>query len=106
MLVPPYNLIYHVSSCKLVHWQITLNIKYYNYQIAFSRFVQLLSLALALALMSYSLLDPRALQVIVAMSLGHAFGFGAFGCYLFAVVLDAARARANSALDPKPNSKH
>lgn len=46
---------------------------------------------LGLGLMSYSLLDPRAVPVIVAMSVGHAFGFGAFGCYLLAVVLDVWR---------------
>jgi hypothetical protein len=46
---------------------------------------------LGLSLMSYSLLDPRAVPVIVAMSLGHAFGFGAFGCYLLAVVVDVWR---------------
>ena len=43
---------------------------------------------LGLSLMSYSILDPRAIPVITAMSLGHAFGIGAFACYLFAVVLD------------------
>jgi len=55
---------------------------------------------IGLALMSWSLLDPRAIPVIVAMSIGHAFGFGAFGCYLLAVVLDVRGARAESA--PKP----
>jgi hypothetical protein len=48
---------------------------------------------LGLGLMAYSLLDPRAIPVIVAMSVGHAFGFAAFGCYLLAVVLDTQRAR-------------
>ena len=43
---------------------------------------------LGLALMSYSIIDPRAIPVIVAMSIGHAFGICAFACYLFAVVLD------------------
>jgi hypothetical protein len=43
---------------------------------------------LGLALMSYSIIDPRAVPVITAMSLGHAFGISAFACYLFAVVLD------------------
>ena len=49
---------------------------------------------IGLALMAYSLLDPRAIPVIVAMSVGHAFGFAAFGCYLLAVVLDTQRSRA------------
>ena len=44
-----------------------------------------------LALMAYSLLDPRASPVIVAMSVGHVFGIGAFSCYLLAIVLDVKR---------------
>jgi hypothetical protein len=60
---------------------------------------------LGLSLMAYSLLDPRALQVIVAMSLGHAFGFAAFGCYLVAIVLDVRRARAESAPASQRDSK-
>lgn len=52
-----------------------------------------------LGLMSYSLFDPRAIPVIVAMSVGHAFGFAAFGCYLLAVLLDVRRASAKSARD-------
>jgi hypothetical protein len=43
---------------------------------------------LGLALMSYSIIDPRAIPVITAMSVGHAFGITAFACYLFAIVLD------------------
>jgi len=54
---------------------------------------------IGLALMTWSLLDPRAIPVIVAMSVGHAFGFGAFGCYLLAVILDVRSARAESASD-------
>jgi len=50
-----------------------------------------------LVLMSYSLFDPRAIPVIVAMSVGHAFGFAAFGCYVLAVVLDVRRLGAESA---------
>ncbi len=61
---------------------------------------------LGLSLMSYSLFDPRAIPVIVAMSLGHAFGFAAFGCYLLAVVLDVRSSHANSALQSDGNSKH
>jgi hypothetical protein len=49
---------------------------------------------IGLGLMAYSLIDPRAIPVIVAMSVGHAFGFAAFGCYLLAVVLDTQRSRA------------
>jgi hypothetical protein len=43
---------------------------------------------LGLALMSYSIIDPRAIPVITAMSVGHAFGISAFACYLLAIVLD------------------
>ena len=55
---------------------------------------------LGLGLMIYSLFDPRALPVIVAMSVGHACGFAAFGCYLLAVVLDVRGARAEFARKP------
>jgi hypothetical protein len=55
-------------------------------------------LALAgLALMCASLLWPRALLVIFAMSVGHAIGFGAFACYLLAVLVDARQRRAQDA---------
>ena len=57
-----------------------------------------------LALMSYSLFDPRAIPVIVAMSVGHAFGFVAFGCYLLAVLLDVRRLGAESARPGRANS--
>lgn len=46
---------------------------------------------LALALMCWSVLNPRPLPVIFAMSLGHAVGGTAFVCYLLAVVLDAGQ---------------
>ena len=46
---------------------------------------------LALALICCSVLFPRPLPVILAMSVGHAIGASAFACYLLAVVLDATR---------------
>jgi len=46
---------------------------------------------LALGLISCSVLFPRPLLVISAMSLGHAVGGAAFACYLLAVILDATR---------------
>jgi len=58
---------------------------------------------LGLALMSYSIIDPRAVPVITAMSVGHAFGISAFACYLFAVVLDA-RQSARIAAQPQPGN--
>ncbi len=56
---------------------------------------------LGLSLMAYSIVDPRALPVITAMSVGHAFGIGAFACYLLAIVLDIRnRGSADSASPP------
>jgi hypothetical protein len=53
-----------------------------------------LSLA-GLALIVYSILFPRPLAVISAMSIGHGIGGAAFACYVLAVVLDtASRERA------------
>ncbi|MES1175560.1 MAG: hypothetical protein ABUL62_14655 [Myxococcales bacterium] len=57
----------------------------------------------ALSLMSYSVLDPRAIPVIAAMSVGHALGVSAFIAYLLAIVVDMrSRGRADSA--PEPNT--
>jgi hypothetical protein len=54
-----------------------------------------------LSLMAYSIVDPRALPVIAAMSIGHVFGISAFACYLLAIVLDLRnRGRADSASPP------
>jgi hypothetical protein len=56
---------------------------------------------LGLSLMSYSIIDPRAIPVITAMSVGHVFGISAFACYLLAIVLDIRnRDRADSASVP------
>jgi hypothetical protein len=51
---------------------------------------------LGLGMMAYSIVNPSAIPVIAAMSVGHVFGISAFLCYLLAVVLDV-RGRANSA---------
>ena len=45
-----------------------------------------------LAVMVVSVIFPRPLVVILAMSGGHAIGGAAFVCYLLAVLLDVARA--------------
>ena len=42
-----------------------------------------------LAFMVYSVVDRRALPVIVAMSVGHGIGALGVACYILAVVLDA-----------------
>ena len=51
---------------------------------------------LGLSSMAYSVLVPRPLPVIWAMSAGHSFGALAFLCYLLAVIIDAARTRNTS----------
>jgi hypothetical protein len=63
---------------------------------------------LGLGLMCYSIVDPRAIPVIVAMSVGHAFGIAAFACYLLAVILDVRRgAQTNSMLPASaPTARH
>lgn len=45
----------------------------------------------ALTLICYSVLVPKPLPVIVAMSAGHAIGASAFVCYVLAVILDAGQ---------------
>jgi hypothetical protein len=46
---------------------------------------------LALGLVCWSVLQPRPVPVILAMSAGHAVGASAFACYLLAVILDAVQ---------------
>ena len=46
---------------------------------------------LALALVCWSVLQPRPIPVILAMSAGHAIGGTAFACYLLAVILDGVQ---------------
>ncbi|MEO8902282.1 MAG: hypothetical protein ABI488_10285 [Polyangiaceae bacterium] len=57
---------------------------------------------LGLALMSYSIFDPRAIPVIVAMSVGHVFGISAFLCYLLAIVLDAPASATGQSVSQAP----
>ena len=45
----------------------------------------------ALSLVCWSVLQPRPVPVILAMSAGHAIGGSAFACYVLAVILDAVR---------------
>jgi hypothetical protein len=44
-----------------------------------------------LAVMSYSIISPRPLPVVFAMSVGQVIGILAFFCYLLAVVIDVGR---------------
>jgi hypothetical protein len=46
---------------------------------------------LGLAVMCASLIWPRALPVIFAMSVGHGIGLVALGCYGLAILIDARR---------------
>ena len=64
-------------------------------------------LALAgLAAMSYSIISPRPLPVIFAMSVGQGIGILAFLCYLLAVVIDVGRPeRASLPPGPVPPSE-
>jgi hypothetical protein len=60
-------------------------------------------LALAgLAVMSYSIISPRPLPVIFAMSVGQGIGILAFLCYLLAVVIDVGRQPPRSSRPPGP----
>lgn len=45
----------------------------------------------ALAIIAFSVIFPRPLAVVFAMSVGHVIGGAAFVCYLLAVVLDVSR---------------
>jgi hypothetical protein len=59
----------------------------------------------ALVVMCASLLVPRALPVIFAMSVGHVIGVSAVGCYLLAIVIDARRlGRERRSLPPSDSS--
>ena len=46
---------------------------------------------IGLAIMAYSIVSPRPLPVVLAMSAGHAIGAIAVVLYVLAIVLDAAR---------------
>jgi hypothetical protein len=58
---------------------------------------------LALAMICYSVLSPRPLPVILAMSVGHGVGGMALICYVLAVALDAAGRRSGTD-SPRANS--
>jgi hypothetical protein len=59
-----------------------------------------------LAVMVLSVVYPIPLLVIVAMSVGHAIGMAAFGCYLLAVLLDLTQnlRQRNSRVSVSPAS--
>jgi hypothetical protein len=51
---------------------------------------------IGLAVMSYSIISPRPLPVIFAMSVGQGIGIFAFLCYLLAVLIDVGRSPPTS----------
>ena len=55
-----------------------------------------------LGVMSYSIVSPRPLPVILAMSVGQGIGILAFLCYLLAVVIDVGRQPPRSSVAPEP----
>ena len=54
--------------------------------------------------MSYSIISPRPLPVVFAMSVGQGIGILAFLCYLLAVVIDVGRRPFGSSLFFVPSS--
>jgi hypothetical protein len=57
-----------------------------------------------LGIMALSVVSPRPLLVILAMSAGHVLGAAAVGCYVLAIVIDATRKppRPVDSLAPPP----
>lgn len=62
---------------------------------------------LGLAVMAISIVFPRPLAVIGAMSAGHAIGALALGCYLAAVIADVNRRTPNgsASVDASPSPR-
>lgn len=63
------------------------------------RFAAVLGLA-ALALMVWSILDPRPVPVLVAMSLGQALGTGSLLLYVVVVIADMRRSAERDTREP------
>jgi hypothetical protein len=66
---------------------------------------------MALGLMTWSLLQPTPMPVILAMSVGQGFGMLAFALYVFAIIIDLRRdARARRRMfdegPPSPPPAH
>jgi hypothetical protein len=53
----------------------------------------------ALAMMAWSLFDPRPIPVVAAMSIGQALGTASFLAYLFVVARDLRRLRRSAGRD-------
>jgi hypothetical protein len=70
---------------------------------ALARVASVLTL-IALAIMVYSILVPKVLPVMIAMSIGHAIGFAGFGCFSLAVLIDIASKSRKPPSVPGPGS--
>ena len=57
---------------------------------------------IAIALMVWSVLDPRPAPVVIAMSVGQVFGTLALGTFLFVILRDLRRAKLLPG-DPRPS---
>jgi hypothetical protein len=68
---------------------------------ALTRLAALLALA-GLGVMAASVVWPRPLPVMLAMSVGHGIGVAAFFVYLLAVVLDVSRSTPGADSSPAP----
>jgi hypothetical protein len=63
---------------------------------------------IGLAMMVFSILVPRPLPVVLAMSVGQAFGGAAVLCYMLAILVEAARTsrlRKGSTSLPPPSQR-
>ncbi|MGA7121018.1 MAG: hypothetical protein WBY94_13020 [Polyangiaceae bacterium] len=59
----------------------------------------------ALALMVWSLFDPRPVPVIAAMSIGQGFGTLSFASFLYVVVADLRRRGVSTGEGDAPNER-
>jgi hypothetical protein len=58
-----------------------------------------------LLLMACSLVWPKPLLVILAMSLGHVLGAVALACYILAVLLDVTRSQREAPSSPEASKR-
>lgn len=56
----------------------------------------------ALAMMAFSIIVPKPLPIVLAMSLGQIIGVAGFGFYFLAVLIDVARRPRRSSSAPPP----
>lgn len=82
-----------------MNWRLGLRVRSVRH---LTRIAAVLAL-IGLAIIAYSILSPRPLPVILAMSVGQLFGAVALVCYFLAVVLDVSRKPAGpDSLAPPP----